>query len=80
MSLNRRSAAAQSGVIKRRIFVKQNPFGGAIALTIHQLLLVLIFVIALINALDQLDGKIVVASLCVGGGMGVLSRLNAKIV
>jgi len=35
-------------------------------------------VVTLINALEQLDGKLGVASLCVGGGMGVAIAIERE--
>lgn len=57
---------------------KVNPFGGAIALGHPIGASGARIVVTLINALEQLDGKIGVASLCVGGGMGVAIAIERE--
>ena len=71
--LNEAFAAQSMAVIKdlKIPTEKVNPFGGAIALGHPIGASGTRIVVTLINALEQLDGKLGVASLCVGGGMGV---------
>ena len=78
--LNEAFAAQSMAVIKdlKIPTEKVNPFGGAIALGHPIGASGARIVVTLINALDQLDGKIGVASLCVGGGMGVAIAIERE--
>ena len=78
--LNEAFAAQSMAVIKdlKIPTEKVNPFGGAIALGHPIGASGTRIVVTLINALDQLDGKIGVASLCVGGGMGVAIAIERE--
>lgn len=78
--LNEAFAAQSMAVIKELKIPteKVNPFGGAIALGHPIGASGTRIVVTLINALDQLDGKIGVASLCVGGGMGVAIAIERE--
>ena len=78
--LNEAFAAQSMAVIKDLNIPteKVNPFGGAIALGHPIGASGTRIVVTLINALDQLDGKIGVASLCVGGGMGVAIAIERE--
>lgn len=78
--LNEAFAAQSMAVIKdlKIPIEKINPFGGAIALGHPIGASGTRIVVTLINALEQLDGKIGVASLCVGGGMGVAIAIERE--
>ena len=78
--LNEAFAAQSIAVIKdlKIPTEKVNPFGGAIALGHPIGASGTRIVVTLINALEQLDGKIGVASLCVGGGMGVAIAIERE--
>ena len=78
--LNEAFAAQSMAVIKdlKIPTEKVNPFGGAIALGHPIGASGTRIVVTLINALDQLDGKIGVASLCVGGGIGVAIAIERE--
>ena len=78
--LNEAFAAQSMAVIKdlKIPTEKVNPFGGAIALGHPIGASGTRIVVTLINALEQLDGKIGVASLCVGGGMGVAIAIERE--
>ena len=78
--LNEAFAAQSMAVIKdlKIPTEKVNPFGGAIALGHPIGASGTRIVVTLINALEQLDGKIGVASLCVGGGMGVTIAIERE--
>ena len=78
--LNEAFAAQSMAVIKdlKIPIEKVNPFGGAIALGHPIGASGTRIVVTLINALNQLDGKIGVASLCVGGGMGVAIAIERE--
>ena len=78
--LNEAFAAQSMAVIKdlKIPTEKVNPFGGAIALGHPIGASGTRIVVTLINALNQLDGKIGVASLCVGGGMGVAIAIERE--
>ena len=78
--LNEAFAAQSMAVIKdlKIPTEKINPFGGAIALGHPIGASGTRIVVTLINALDQLDGKIGVASLCEAAAWVLPSRLNAK--
>ena len=78
--LNEAFAAQSMAVIKdlKIPTEKVNPFGGAIALGHPIGASGARIVVTLINALDQLDGKIGVASLCIGGGMGVAIAIERE--
>ena len=78
--LNEAFAAQSMAVIKdlKIPTEKVNPFGGAIALGHPIGASGTRIVVTLINALDQLDGKLGVASLCVGGGMGVAIAIERE--
>ena len=78
--LNEAFAAQSMAVIKdlKIPTEKVNPFGGAIALGHPIGASGTRIVVTLINALNQLDGKLGVASLCVGGGMGVAIAIERE--
>ena len=78
--LNEAFAAQSMAVIKELKIPteKVNPFGGAIALGHPIGASGTRIVVTLINALNQFDGKIGVASLCVGGGMGVAIAIERE--
>ena len=78
--LNEAFAAQSMAVIKDLKIPneKVNPFGGAIALGHPIGASGTRIVVTLINALEQLDGKLGVASLCVGGGMGVAIAIERE--
>ena len=78
--LNEAFAAQSMAVIKdlKIPTEKVNPFGGAIALGHPIGASGTRIVVTLINALEQLDGKLGVASLCVGGGMGVAIAIERE--
>ena len=78
--LNEAFAAQSMAVIKdlKIPTEKVNPFGGAIALGHPIGASGTRIVVTLINALEQLDGKLGVASLCVGGGMGVAITIERE--
>ena len=78
--LNEAFAAQSMAVIKdlKLPTEKVNPFGGAIALGHPIGASGTRIVVTLINALEQLDGKLGVASLCVGGGMGVAIAIERE--
>ena len=78
--LNEAFAAQSMAVIKdlKIPIEKVNPFGGAIALGHPIGASGTRIVVTLINALNQLDGKIGVASLCIGGGMGVAIAIERE--
>ena len=78
--LNEAFAAQSMAVIKdlKIPTEKVNPFGGAIALGHPIGASGTRIVVTLINALDQLDGKIGVASLCIGGGMGIAIAIERE--
>ena len=78
--LNEAFAAQSMAVIKdlKIPTEKVNPFGGAIALGHPIGASGTRIVVTLINALEQLNGKLGVASLCVGGGMGVAIAIERE--
>ncbi|EEW36938.1 acetyl-CoA C-acetyltransferase [Granulicatella adiacens ATCC 49175] len=78
--LNEAFAAQSMAVIKdlKIPTEKVNPFGGAIALGHPIGASGTRIVVTLINALEQLDSKLGIASLCVGGGMGVAIAIERE--